>query len=149
MKSFVITLAFIVGLVACQSTDAGKKMLQTKALDTANFTSIKWVDSLKDIGNVPAGKTAEISFRVLNTGRKPLLVITVQPGCGCTVADYPKEAILPGREGIIKAGYNVHKDGHGDFKKNIRVTTNTTNKTDNYIFFYGTIIPDSTTSSKK
>lgn len=84
----------------------------------------------------------------MNTGSKPLYVIAAQPGCGCTVADYPKEPILPGKEGIIKAGYNVHKDGQGDFRKNIRVTTNTVDNTDNYIFFYGTIIPDSLSSHK-
>jgi hypothetical protein len=111
-------------------------------LDTANFTTIKWIDSLKDIGTVEAGKKAEITFRFLNSGSKPLLIVKVEPGCGCTLADYPKEPIMPGKEGTIKANYNVSTDGQGEFRKNIRVTTNTLGGTETYIFFYGKIKND-------
>ncbi len=143
--SFFITIWL---LQACQSNSPSNKDLSKKVVDTANYTNIKWIDSLKDIGNVPAGKTAEISFRFMNSGSKPLYVINVRPGCGCTLADYPKEPILPGKTGIIKAEYNVHKDGQGDFRKNIRVTTNTKEKTDNYIYFYGTIVKDTLSENK-
>ncbi len=148
MKSFSSLLITIWLLQSCQSNNLSNKDLKIKAADTANYTSIKWLDSLKDIGNVPAGKTAAISFKFMNTGSKPLYVINVRPGCGCTLADYPKEPILPGKTGIVKAGYNVHKDGQGDFRKNIRVTTNTKEKTDNYIFFYGTIVKDTLSENK-
>ena len=148
MKSFGYLLITIWLLQSCQSNSLSSKDLNIKATDTANYTSIKWLDSLKDIGNVPAGKTATISFKFLNTGSKPLYVISVKPGCGCTLADYPKEPILPGKTGIVKANYNVHKDGQGDFRKNVRVTTNTKEKTDNYIFFYGTIVKDTLSENK-
>ena len=148
MKSIRFLIITIWLLQACQSNSISDEDLTKKAADTVNFSSIKWLDSLKDIGNIPAGKTAVISFRFLNSGNKPLYVINVRPGCGCTLADYPKQPILPGKIGVIKADYNVHKDGQGDFRKNLRVTTNTKEKTDNFIFFYGTIVKDTLTANK-
>ncbi len=148
MKSICFFIIIIWLLQACQSNSVSNKELVKKAADTVNYTNIKWLDSLKYIGNVPAGKTAGISFKFLNSGDKPLYIINAKPGCGCTLADYPKEPILPGKTGVIKADYNVHKDGQGDFRKSIRVTTNTKEKTDNYIYFYGTIIPDSLSVNK-
>jgi hypothetical protein len=36
----------------------------------------------------------------------------VQPSCGCTVAEQPKEAIAPGNEGTIKAVFDSeHHEG--------------------------------------
>lgn len=143
MKYYLYTFFVVAFITGCNAKDNTKKQLAVKAADTLNYTYIKWVDSLKDIGNIPAGKTQSISFTFMNTGNKPLYIIDAKPGCGCTLADYPKEAILPGKTGVLKADYNVHENGQGDFRKSIRVTTNTKDKTDNYIFFYGTIINDS------
>ena len=142
MKYLLIPLTMLIAITACQSNSANENVSK-KEKDTANFTSIRWIDSLKNIDTVLPGTTAKISFRFLNSGDKPLYVLDAKPGCGCTIADYPKNAILPGKEGIIKAEYNIHKDGQGDFRKNIRVTTNTKGKTDNYIYFAGTIRGDS------
>lgn len=150
MKVYFIVIAAIVSLTACQNQDVKKKDLSRIAEDSTNFTSIQWLDSLKDIGTVDAGKKAEIKFRFKNTGEKPLFIISAVPGCGCTIADYPKEAIAPGREGLITAGYNVNTETKGEFRKNIHVTTNTKGTTDHYIYFYGAIKNegDSTTSKK-
>ncbi len=146
MKFFVVTLTILVAMAACQSNTANMNGAK-KEKDTVNFTTIKWIDSLKNIDTVLPGKTSEIKFRFLNDGDKPLYVLDAKPGCGCTIADYPKNAILPGKQGVITAEYNVHKDGQGDFRKNIKVTTNTKGKTDTYIFFYGTIKGDSVSTN--
>jgi hypothetical protein len=52
----------------------------------------------------------------------------VQPGCGCTVADYPKEPIAPGQEGEIRAEFDT-KGREGVQKKNITVFANTRENT--------------------
>lgn len=139
----IISTAF----VSCLNNDV--TISNKKIKDTTNFTTIKWIDSLKDIGSIPPGKNAEINFLFLNTGDKPLYIINAKPGCGCTIADYPKSPIMPGKEGVIKANYAVHKDGQGDFRKYIRVTTNTKGSTETYIYFYGTIMGDSVNTNIK
>ncbi len=136
MKISIITFCIIIGLSSCQGEDA---KIAKAANDTANYTSIQWIDSVKNIGYVTAGAKTEIKFRFKNTGTKPLFIIAAHPGCGCTVADYPKEAIAPNARGVITADYAAQKGTQGEFRKNISVTANTKGTTYHNIFFYGEI----------
>lgn len=147
MKTFLIILGSFIGLSSCRNRE---EKINEVAKDTTNYTAIKWIDSVKNIGFVNAGSKTEIRFRFKNTGTKPLFIIAVRPGCGCTIADYPKEAIAPNAEGVITASYNIHKGTQGEFRKNISVTANTTGTTNYNIFFYGKIKNggDSTTVQK-
>ena len=153
MKFSALTILTIAVFAACQTQETKKqpvpvgKTINTKLLtDTSGFTTIKWIDSVKNIGLVSPGKKAEIEFRFKNTGKKPLFIVAAEPGCGCTVADYPKEAIAPGSEGVITAGNDVKAGAKGEFRKNIHVKTNTKDKTDTYIFFYGKVRSDGDTT---
>jgi hypothetical protein len=136
MKLVVLLICAIAYLSACKGNE---DKLTALANDTTNYTAVHWIDSVKNIGTVAAGTTSEIRFRFKNTGLKPLYIIAARPGCGCTVADYPKEAIAANAEGEIKAKYNVTKGMLGGFRKNITVITNTKGTTNHNIFFYGEI----------
>jgi hypothetical protein len=126
----------ISGFLSCQNRE---ETLTKASKDSANYTAIQWVDSLKNIGNVNAGTQTQIKFRFKNVGTKPLFIIAARPGCGCTIADYPKGAISPGAEGVITANYKANKGAEGSFRKNISVTANTKGSTNHNIFFYGEI----------
>jgi hypothetical protein len=93
--------------------------------DSTNFTSILWLDSVsKDFGKIQEGQKLEIAFRFRNTGDKPLVIVSVHPSCGCTVAEQPEAPIAPGGEGSIKAVFN--SEGHpGIANKSLTVTSNT------------------------
>lgn len=149
MKICFVIVFFVVGLAACNNQDVKKKETADLTKDTTKFTTIHWIDSVKNIGDVVAGKKAEIQFRFKNTGEKPLFIVSAEPGCGCTVADYPKAAIAPGAEGLITAAYDAHAGTVGEFRKNIHVTTNTKGSTSHYIFFYGTIKKEGDTTASK
>lgn len=151
MKIYVFYLITIIALIACQNQDVAKKEFTTSVQDTAKFTTIKWIDSLKNIGSIERGKKTEIEFKFRNTGTCPLFIISAEPGCGCTVAGYPKEAILPGSEGVITAAFNGNSGTTGEFRKNIHVTTNTIGSTSHYVYFYGAIktAADTTTVRRK
>jgi hypothetical protein len=87
-------------------------------------TTIEWLDSVKNMGTITAGDSLKISFRFRNTGDKPLVIESVQPSCGCTVADYPKDPIAPGATGEITGAFNsVGKEGVQ--RKSMTVLTNT------------------------
>ena len=101
---------------------------QTAATDTANYTSLLWLDSTyQNIGKVKKGQVAEISWRLKNDGNKPLVIAQVSPGCGCTVAERPEEPIMPGGESIIRAKFNSTGQHEGEHVKNLAVTANTKN----------------------
>lgn len=79
-----------------------------------------WVTRVKEFGIIPTGPAAEFTFSFTNTGTEPITIIEVAPSCSCTVADYSKTPIQPGKQGWVKAVYETQ--GHpGFFKKFIRV----------------------------
>lgn len=104
--------------------------------DTANYTSIKWIDSTyQDIGNVKKGQVAEVTWRLKNVGTKPLVIAQVSPGCGCTVADKPEEPIMPGGESAIRAKFNSGGQHEGEHVKYLSVTANTKSTTNYQLQF--------------
>jgi hypothetical protein len=62
-------------------------------------------------------------FRFTNSGKIPLIINEVKASCGCTVPEWPREPILPGKSGIIKVSYNPAKQS-GAFNKTIQVSSN-------------------------
>ena len=128
MKPYLV-LAALVAFSACNEVDqaAGASKHQgviTKTTDSFNLTTIQWMDSIKNLGRITEGQKLEVSFRFKNTGTKPLIIQSVRPGCGCTVADYPKEPIAPGAEGEITGSFDS-KGRENLQRKEIAVTANT------------------------
>ncbi len=61
-------------------------------------------------------------FHFRNAGDKALIITGAQGSCGCTVPDYPKEAIAPGASGTVDVRYDTKRVG--PFTKTVTVTTN-------------------------
>ncbi len=141
MKNILIT-SLVLFAVACNSIETKPSVNAISAgKDTLNYTTITWADPDQNIGELGLGDKAEIKFHFTNSGQKPLFIISVEPGCGCTVADFPKQAILPGKSGEIVAKYDTKKGYEGDFKKAVSVTTNTKPITVHNLTFGGVIKP--------
>lgn len=146
MKTLLVGLLFSMVIMACKNSTGRSVNTLAVATDTSSYTTIQWIDSLKNVGNVPFGKTVSIPFKFKNTGNHPLFIISAEPGCGCTVTDFPKQAIAPGAEGTITAAFDSNKGHEGEFRKNINVSTNTKGSTSQVLYFMGTIFkvnPDS------
>jgi hypothetical protein len=117
-------------------------------LDTVNYTTIQWIDSIKNIGQVFYGDTILINYRFKNTGNGPLYITEVKPQCGCTVAKYPKQAIPPNQSALIVAKYTT-EGFPGSIKKFISVKSNTSNGIFHYLQFYGKLGKDSLLHTNK
>lgn len=110
--------------------------------DSANYTEVKWLDSVQDFGAVTQGQKAKIVFHVMNTGDKPLFLTSVKPGCGCTLADYTKNAILPNQQGEVTAEYDSnHGTPNQEIRKTVTVTCNAKNASQTVLVFTGKIKP--------
>ncbi len=68
---------------------------------------VKFKTDVIDMGTLEVGHPATATFVVTNTGKTPLIIESAQPTCGCTIEDYTKEPIMPGKTGTIKATYNA------------------------------------------
>lgn len=135
MKFLFFALAGASLLVACNANDtttssplgdsAARQSTLNAAYDSANFTQIKWIDSVhQDLGKVKEGSVVEITWRFTNPGNKPLIISNVSAGCGCTVAEKPEEPIAAGKEGVIKAKFDS-KGRVGTQMKDVYVSANT------------------------
>ncbi len=113
MRVFIFSLIAAVTIFSCKSGDKPAVSNEAALKDSANFTTIQWLDSTnKDFGKIAAGQKLEVSFRFKNSGAKPLIIARVQPSCGCTVAEQPTAAVAPGNEGTIKAVFDSeHHEG--------------------------------------
>lgn len=107
-NSFLLLTATVVIIASCKNNYANNATSDKQASmnDSANFTTIQWLDTVKDMGTIAEGQKLEVSFRFKNSGDKPLVIERVTPTCGCTVADPPKEPIAPGKEGEIKGVFD-------------------------------------------
>ncbi len=139
MRTLLAGLLFSMVIMACKNSTGRAVNTSAVATDTSNYTTIQWIDSLKNIGNIQFGETVSIPFKFKNAGDHPLFIISAEPGCGCTVTDFPKQAIAPGEEGTITAAFDSNKGHEGEFRKNINVSTNTKGSTSQVLYFMGTI----------
>ncbi len=87
---------------------------QKKIADVAKFAT-ETIDFGKIKQNVPQKGT----FVVTNISNEPLIIEQANPTCGCTISDYTKEPIAPGKTGVINATYNAAAGGH--FEKHLTV----------------------------
>jgi len=101
MLSFIFSL----GIIAQTAVITFEK-------NTHDFGKIKEQDGL-----------ATYRFTFKNTGNSPLVVNRVHASCGCTIPDWTKEPILPGKSGTIQASYNP-AGRPGPFLKTISVFSN-------------------------
>lgn len=59
-----------------------------------------------DFGDIFQGDVVEHTFKFTNTGNQPLMITNIQPTCGCTTPEWPRDPIMPGGKGEIKVGFN-------------------------------------------
>ena len=116
-----------------KAINRGRKNYQLR--DTANFTSIQWIDStFQDLGTVKEGPEVDISFKFKNTGNKNLVIENVTASCGCTIVRKPQQPFQPGETGSIKAKFTT--EGHaGTNNKSIYVIANTKGTTSQELKF--------------
>jgi hypothetical protein len=100
-KLFFIAAAFIV--------TAGAMAQTSKPDDFAKFNTAKY-----DFGKVKQNVPAVYSFEITNTSDKPLVIENAHATCGCTIPEYQKDPILPGKTAKIKVQYNAANGGQFD-----------------------------------
>lgn len=86
---------------------------------------IEWMEITHDFGvfREEAGKVS-CQMKGVNTGNEPLTILNVRANCGCTVARYSRDAVMPGDTAVINVVYNA--DGRpGRFSKKVYIDTNT------------------------
>ena len=77
-----------------------------------------------DFGVINPDSKVDYTFKFKNTGKEDLVISNAQGSCGCTIPEYPKEAIKPGESGKIKVSFNSAGKS-GNQQKSVTITANT------------------------
>lgn len=72
------------------------------------LTNIVLAQSHFDFGKIKHGEVVSHTYEITNTGKNPLIISQVKPGCGCTVPEFTKNPILPGKSGQITLKFDSH-----------------------------------------
>jgi len=99
----------LLGFLALSSASVFAQTSAKKADDIAKINVETY-----DFGIIKQNVPATATFVVTNIGTEPLLIEQANPTCGCTISDYTKTPIAPGKTGTIKATYNAAAMGHID-----------------------------------
>ena len=59
-----------------------------------------------DFGSITEGESVSHAFKFKNTGKSDLLISSASGSCGCTVPEWPKDPIPPGKEGVVNVRFN-------------------------------------------
>jgi len=146
MKKTALIILAVISITSCKEMDKKvapveqmtKEEIQKAVTDTANFTTITWLDSTtQSLGQLKKSKEIEITWRFKNTGDKNLIIENVTAECGCTIPEKPEQPFAPGQEGTIKAKFNG--SGSGTITKQVHVIANTNPAKDHTLTFVGEI----------
>lgn len=122
MKHLYICAFSILLLVSCSkdaaSTEAGSEQKDQK------FAKILFEETEFNFGTINQGDTVRHTFVFKNDSNEPLLISNASASCGCTIPEWPKEAIAPGESGKIEVKFNSTGKS-GVQNKTVVVTANT------------------------
>lgn len=77
-----------------------------------------------DFGVINEGDKVETTFTFTNTGEADLIIANASGSCGCTVPEFPKEPIKPGKTGKMKVSFDSNGKP-GMQQKSVNITANT------------------------
>jgi len=99
---------------------------------------LKFKESSFNFKSAKEGDEVSHDFEFTNEGKTDMLISNAVASCGCTVPQWPKEPIPPGKGGKIKATFNTAGKS-GQQHKTITIMANT-NPEKTEIFIEGEVI---------
>jgi hypothetical protein len=121
MKPFTLLLFISLITSACSSSNSSEGKANVNKATAPIMTFAK---ESHDFGQVNEGDKVVFDFFFTNTGKSALIISNATATCGCTVPEYPKQPLAPGKTGIIHVVFNsTGKSGMQN--KIITLTTNT------------------------
>jgi hypothetical protein len=111
MKNFLFIIVIV--LFSCSSNkneqvsgDIVNNPLSATNTRSSSLPVATFEKTQHDFGRIYQGEKLTYHFKFNNTGKADLLIASVSASCGCTVADFPKTPIAPGKGGSIAIEFN-------------------------------------------
>ena len=108
-------------------SDISPDLIDNPASASGNAESNKAIltfkDTKHDFGEIIDGVKVSHAFKFTNTGESDLIISNCVPSCGCTVPEFPRTPIKPGKSDYIKVIFDS-KGRAGKFDKLVSVYSN-------------------------
>ena len=146
--SFMLLMALFVITISCKKEEASSNTNSTEVPNAVNspakvggvdmnaetakpvppsdgkYPVLTFDTKEHDFGQINQGDKVTYNFKFKNTGEADLFITSARGTCGCTVPEYPKEAVKPGESGKIKVSFNS-AGKKGQTGKSVFLTCNT------------------------
>ncbi len=113
---------------------------------TGPTTEMSFEETEYDFGTVVEGEKVRHVYKFTNTGEEPLVISDAKGSCGCTVPEWPREPIAPGKSGQVTVEFNS-RNKRGDKNQKVTITANT-NPPQTFIYLKGTVQPKDDATSQ-
>lgn len=133
MKSF-LNLSFFLVLTLIISCDEKKDNRITSDIvnnsesaegkTNVPVSAIQFEEETFNFGKVLEGEKVSHAYKFKNTGKNDLIISNASGSCGCTVPEWPREAIKPGESGVINVVFNSERRA-GNAEKSVTIFANT------------------------
>nr|WP_322625840.1 DUF1573 domain-containing protein [uncultured Flavobacterium sp.] len=130
-KSIAMLAVASLALVSCKKEnaaltidDATAKKAELAHANAGKMPIIKFENIEHDFGTIKAGEKVEYTYKFSNEGTADLLITDAKASCGCTVPDYTKTPVAPGKTGEVHVVFDSAGKS-GDVSKTVTLTLNT------------------------
>lgn len=104
--------------------DATAKKAELAHANAGKMPIIKFENTEHDFGTIKAGEKVEYTYKFANDGTADLLITDAKASCGCTVPDYTKTPVAPGKTGEVHVVFDSAGKS-GEVSKTVTLTLNT------------------------
>jgi hypothetical protein len=120
-----------------QPIEASPSLAPTPGVPSGPAAKMTFKEVRYNFGEVKEGTKVTHVFKFVNDSKEPLVIADAKSTCGCTVPEWPKSAIAPGKSGEIKVIFDSsHKNG-GQSKR-VTIVANT-NPPETFIYLEGEV----------
>ncbi|MDX2191592.1 MAG: DUF1573 domain-containing protein [Bacteroidota bacterium] len=128
-KLLIILISVLCIGISCsqnslRDSDSNKSSDVTVAEVSTKYARILFEQSTYDFGKIKQGEVVKHTFKFKNDGDTALYITNASASCGCTVPQWPKEAVQKGDTGVIQVQFNSTGKS-GVQNKTIMITANT------------------------
>ncbi len=99
-------------------------------------TTVVFAESTFNFGELKDGEKVTHKYTFTNTGDQPYIISNAKGSCGCTVPQWPRQAIAPGESGEIVVTFNSRGKGSKEGRKQKKRITITGNSDPGNIYLY-------------
>lgn len=118
MKKLLLLCSILVAFASCSKKE------NTPSDGNAAISKITFEETEYNFGKIRQGDVVPHTFVFKNDGENDLIISNASASCGCTIPEWPKEPIKPGKTGEIKVQFNSTGKS-GIQNKVIAITANT------------------------